>query len=476
MGRFGEGTRLERLNRAQWQGVETWLHPPYLANGSLEWHTGTGKTYACHKVYGRFRIKFPANEPENNIIVVVPSTKLKDDWENPLTGHIVKWGLENIEVFVINTYITETRRCKLLIIDEIHRVLGEEADSFNKAIDITTCNFRLGLSATLTDEEKNTLRAKGMPVCHTITEEEAREEGFTSDYLEYNLAVNLNHIEKAEYESYSKMFDKNKRYFVIDNRFDFKLMMQCTSNAHACLRVARYRGWSTSMGVDHADSPASIKKYANMCNKGMTMRKNILYNTKAKADVAEALIRKFSDMTIMTFSQTADMADELTARLPDISRSYHTKVKSEIRDPKDAQTDMFGTLRTKKPKKIGADKVKEESLMLFSSKAIRVLNAVKALDEGYDLPIINMSIILAASSKIRQQKQRKGRSTRFDEDDEEKKSVIINLYVPETQDEVWLKERQSTSKNIIWADNINDIGNEQHIEGEDFNIASSEPY
>ena len=462
-GRFGTGTRLERLNFAQWQGINTWVSAPYYANGTLEWHTGVGKTHACHKAYTRFRQKFPADVPENNIIVVVPTIKLKEDWEKP-GGHIQKWNLQNIQVFVINTYITQVHRCRLLIIDEIHRVLGEDAESFNKTIDITNTQFRLGLSATLTFEEKEMLIRKAMPVCHTITEDEARAEGFTSDYIEYNLAVPFNHVEKAHYEQYSRQHDSNQRFFVLDRGFDFQLAMSCTKNMDACRRVATYRGWTPDMGDKHEDSPVNIKKYANMWNQGMTKRKNILYNCLGKVDATQELIERFAHATIMTFSQTADMADAITARLPDISRSYHTKVKGETR--------AVGG----KSGRVSADNVKKETLLFFAKRKIRVLNAVKALDEGYDLPMINMSIITSGSSKARQQKQRKGRTTRFDENDVGKKAIIVNLYVPNTQDEKWLKERQGDNAKVYWVSSIDDIGYEEPIEGADFDIAASGNY
>src|SRR6187402_1752101 len=192
-GRWGNGSRQERLDAAQWQGVNIWRNAPYRGNGTLEWHTGVGKTHSIVKAYNPFREKFPAHIEENNIIVVVPTLKLKDDWIKE-GGHIDKYGFENISVYVINSYITCYHNCKWLIIDEVHRVLGTDAEFFNKAIEFTNCAFRLGLSATLTYEEKQILKTKNMPVCHTISEFEAKVEGFTSDYFEYNIPVALNHV------------------------------------------------------------------------------------------------------------------------------------------------------------------------------------------------------------------------------------------------------------------------------------------
>jgi hypothetical protein len=66
-----------------------------------------------------------------------------------------------------------------------------------------------------------------MPVCHTITEFESKVEGFTSDYFEYNLAVPLNHLEIRRYEEYSRLFEQNKRFFIVQDQFDLKLAFAC---------------------------------------------------------------------------------------------------------------------------------------------------------------------------------------------------------------------------------------------------------
>ena len=97
------------------------------------------------------------------------------------------------------------------------------------------------------------------------------------------------------------------------------------------------------------------------------------------------------------------------------------------------------------------------------------MNTVKALDEGYDLPVIDMSIITCGASSERQQKQRKGRSTRYNSADVNKKSIIVNLYAPDTQDEKWLKERQKTTRGARWITTIEDIEDESS-ESMDFSL------
>jgi len=151
------------------------------------------------------------------------------------------------------------------------------------------------------------------------------------------------------------------------------------------------------------------------------------------------------------------MADAITFRVGANARSYHTKIKGEIRDV--VQGDLFDN-KTAKRKRVGVDKIKKETLELFSKREITVMNTVKALDEGYDLPVIDMSIITCGASSERQQKQRKGRSTRYNSADVNKKSIIVNLYAPNTQDEKWLKERQKSTRGARWIKTIEDIEDE----------------
>jgi superfamily II DNA or RNA helicase len=464
-GRWGNGSRQERLDAAQWQGVNTWRSRPFMGNGTLEWHTGVGKTHSIVKAYTPFREKFPAYIEENNIIVLVPTLKLKDDWIKE-GGHIDKYGFENISVYVINSYITCYHNCKWLIIDEVHRVLGTDAEFFNKAIEFTRCAFRLGLSATLTYEEKQILKAKNMPVCHTISEFESKVEGFTSDYLEYNIAVPLNHIEREEYDKFSSLFEQNKRFFLVQDQFDLKLAYSAAKNIAVCHQIAKFRGWNADMGMEDENAPPKIKENANKCLMGMSKRKEIIYNAKGKLNITEQIINKFPNKLIMTFSMSSEMADAITFRIGSKARSYHTKIKGEVRD---VQGSLFDT--TTKKKRIGVDKIKKETLELFAKREITVMNTVRALDEGYDLPVIDMSIITCGASSNRQQKQRKGRSTRYNSADVNKKSIIVNLYAPDTQDERWLKERQKDSRGVRWITTIELIEDES-IESADFDITS----
>lgn len=85
-------------------------------------------------------------------IVVVPSIKLYKDWQD----HIENFKLQNVQVYVVNSYVQNyiTRKvnnpnqdvrwnCDLLIADEVHNYLSEDAMIFNQTINCT--NYRMFL-------------------------------------------------------------------------------------------------------------------------------------------------------------------------------------------------------------------------------------------------------------------------------------------------------------------------------------------
>lgn len=467
---MNEQERLALLNALQDEGVNAWKKT---GKGILRWFTGIGKTWGFYKCY----LKATAKHPGLKINIVVPSINLKEDWERTIpikddrgrilkdVGYIKKWNLQNVEVYVLNSYITKYRYCDMLVVDEIHHVLGKDAKYFNQCIDVTNYKYFLGLTATLTEAEEEYVGKYGLKVVHTITKEQSKSLGLTAKTIEFNVAVKLNKQNLEEYTKYSELHDKNLRHFLVDDVFDFDLARTCTADIRVCRKLAAYKGWSENDGEDHEDSPTNIKKYATMWHMGMTKRKEFLIKSPEKLVCILYLLAKFKGRKVITFGESKEFADEITKAinqaLPGRARSYHSDVKGEIR--------YTGT----KSAKIGAKRVREESLALFYSDKVDILNTVKALDEGADVPAIEIVIIYAGTGKDRQQTQREGRGIRFVVG---KTCLIINLYISDTQDEKWLRSRQ-TSKDVIWVNDVAEVDydydstkNEQPISRNKFKI------
>jgi superfamily II DNA or RNA helicase len=157
----------------------------------------------------------------------------------------------------------------------------------------------------------------------------------------------------------------------------------------------------------------------------MQKRKNFLYNLPRKLELARDIIAKFKVKTI-TFSENINSADELTKIVP-LALSYHSKISKKLR---------------------------EAHLHLFKQKEWNTLNTSKALDEGFDVGDIELAIITSSRAVNRVDIQRTGRAIRFKEG---KLAVIVNLYVKNSKDEEWLRQRQQKANNIYWIENVNDI-------------------
>lgn len=471
--------------------ISTWFK--FNGIGVLEAVTGFGKTMVAIIAIYRLNLKYA----EAKIIVIVPSLQLFKDWNE----HIDTFGLKNVTVYVVNTYVqlyldrkqqgieNPEWKTTLLVCDEVHNYLSEDAIIFNQTIQCTKYDMFLGLSATLSDEEKDKLTKLNIPIVDTVSLSEARRFNYISDYIVYNYGIDLS---TEEYEIYTKFNDIHNsnyakfRYFPEGDK-NWQLAQACGVGNDKYAKVGTewrtgkgWRDWySTVMGWDGSDdhiwNPKNISKYANQWNWAMRERKNFLYKHSRKVDAAVEIINFLSVPTI-TFAETTEFADELTVRLGKKAQSFHTNIKpgfiyedkveyrKQLTAAKNLARKFNGTIGSlesegypiayKKEKKVPASRMKKLALSKFESGEISVLCTAKALDEGFNVEGIECAIICSASSKRRQMVQRMGRALRFIPN---KTAKIINIYIKNTQDESWLTRRQKGDTNIRWVDNVTDI-------------------
>jgi superfamily II DNA or RNA helicase len=420
----------------QQQFIDKWVGNN--ARGSLEACTGFGKSYVG-VMAGRL-----CNErhADAEIHIVVPSKYLKDKW----TVDIIQQDLKKVKVFVVNTYVKEYRECALLILDEIHNYA---AHTFRKIFDICKYNWILGLTATMERQDGNhDLLTQRAPILDTISLIEAEKEGFVAKHSIYNLAIGLNEQDQEEYKKIDDTFKSKFKKF----NFDFELAM-CMGIGHGTRKKihnsdimgangvwrtgAEWRKWYCElMNGDSTDEedpyhPKTLQKDANLWGWAMRERKKFIYTAETKLNVALDIIHRFPDKKIITFAQEIDFVDKLTEELRKRgirARAYHSKV--------------------------GGKKVKRETLDLFNKGRITVLNTAKALDEGFDVKDIDMSIQLSYTSTKRQNIQRAGRTVRYKEG---KSAIIVNVYLKGTQEERWLANKQKGQKPAIRIDKVEEI-------------------
>lgn len=455
--------------------------------GTLEWCTGMGKTFISILLI----LKMQKKNPGRNVVVIVPTIQLKEQWEKELG--IFK--VQNTHVYVINTIVLSglTHQCSFLILDEIHRFASDE---FIKVFQLIEFRFILGLTATIKRlDGKHTLLLSHAPVVDTITLTDARTNKWISEYLEFNFGVPLDPIEEKEFSKLERGYHK---YFSIFG-YDFDLARKCQlgkakkpgqlDGPSIRQAFAQVNGWDPikdSSNKQHVYHPDNIAGYAQKFGKYMRARKEFLYNCESKLKAAQKLSVQFKGKKILSFGESVDFADRLTSLVPG-SGSYHSGIKSEtVKVPvvKSFKTTQSAekyynrnigvienlkhvglTVKGIKNSTISPSAVKRKLLEDFEKGIVTQINSAKSLDQGTNIKDIEIAIICSRTSNPTQQIQRIGRSTRkfTFADGTDKVSMIINLYstsknVNITQDEKWLTNAQKDLHNpVIWTENPEDI-------------------
>ena len=392
----------------QKDGIDKWIKAG--ARGYFEWCTGSGKSYlAC------LAIKL-ANErhPDKEINVVVPTTVLQEAWTDDKKGHIKLHGLKNVNVFVINTYVKETHDCALLIIDEVHTATGAKSKHFNTVIDKTKFNWILCLSATLEKEHKEFLHKRNVRCISTLTADDAVKNGWLSPYKVLCVPIELGDDDRERYDKMHKEFNKHFATF----NFDFEFAMKCITNKDARQELATKLNWPLQR-ID-----ASVFNW----NRNMRLRKEFLYHIEAKIDAAIEITTHLQMQTIL-FGQSIKGADKINEQLGDKCVEYHSKITAKT--------------------------LKENLKRLRDGRTkVDYISSAKGLEAGFDLPNLQLGITWSRTSKALRATQTLGRILRKVEG---KTAYFIELYVPDTQDENWLKKSLVGQKNVLWCNSIDQI-------------------
>jgi superfamily II DNA or RNA helicase len=214
--------------------------------------------------------------------------------------------------------------------------------------------------------------------------------------------------------------------------------------------AAEYAG---TMGEGYDAKSVLLK--ALRFNKAMKERKEYLYKAKSKMALVLEIIERFQLKTV-TFSESTEFADEITEKTESISVCYHSLLKTQIRNGK----------------KFGKTRLRREAIQKFADNRykVRVINTAKALDQGFDVEDVELAVITSSTTNPTQHIQRVGRAVRHYtyksglKKGSNKKAIIINIYIKDSQDLKWLKARQTDPKtkkpinpNVIWVDHLDEI-------------------
>lgn len=441
--------------------------------GTLWWETGVGKTYAACLLAN----KMLAVNNANTFVVVVPGAELEKQWKLEIKGFVEEQFQDNFRIFTVHKLmelINEGIRveCSLLIMDELHEYYTEERLRIING-DYVITKYCLGLTADFEDRhDRHRFIESKLPVVDRIDPEEATREGYTSKFLEYNLAVDFTDVERQKYQFLTETMTKNLSKF---GRHGLGLASKILSGdkttgktgQQICYAYASHYGWRKDMDLSNETnakiydlwSPSKIMGYAKNAMDAIRERKDLVYCTINKIKTARDLAVKFEDLKTIFFSQSTAFADVLARTINNHYNGqdqlnhipcvvYHSKI----------QTIITSDPVTGKQKKKGKTVLKREAIEAIKSGKARRISTASSLDRGFDVKDIRMGVTTSGTQNPTQHHQRSGRAKRVESYDEDITVLIINLYTRNTIDESWLRKRQEKNQNVVyWVDSIDDI-------------------
>lgn len=234
------------------------------------------------------------------------------------------------------------------------------------------------------------------PVCDIITVKEAIQNKWLSPYKEYKVLLEVPDI--SVYNEYNRQF--YEAFSIFD--FDFELAMKCLTN------IIHRRVYGKSMGISAKEMDAIIFTW----NRMLKARKKFVTDHPMKIEIAKKILAARPNSKAITFSATIKQAEEMNGLT---IHSGKTKKKNRI------------------------------TLEEFSKMKTGAVHTAKSLDEGSDIPGLNLAIILCNSSSQTQKTQRIGRVIRFEEN---KEAEIFTLVIKGTNEEAWYNN-STAGKNYI---------------------------
>lgn len=367
-------------------GILKWIEAK--CRGTLVYATGVGKTITAVKAIKIYTTK----NINKKIVVVVPTENLKIQWMQVLS----KNGLfHDVDVEIINSAIKKDTAIDLAILDECHRYAS---DQFYDLFKQRTPNRVLGLSATFDRlDNRHELLLKYCPPVDFISVQEAIENKWLSPYKEYKVLLDVDNLD--EYKQHNADFINAFSFF----EFDFNLAMTCVTN------VRYRRAYAKKMKLHHTEVDAVTFSWL----RSLKARKAFVMNHPKKIEITRKILnaRKYSKS--LTFSATIKQAESIG--IGSVIHSKNTK--------------------------------KKNSILLEDFKKIKVGNAntAKSLDEGTDIPGLNLAVILTNTSSKTQKTQRVGRIIRYEEG---KEAELFTLVIKGTMEENWY-QTSSSGKNYI---------------------------
>jgi superfamily II DNA or RNA helicase len=345
-------TQTITLRPYQEEAYEAWLMKG--RRGIIIAPTGTGKTViACHAIMA-------ANTPT---LIITPRERILKMWQESLK---VKFNLEatafydrekvlsNLTISIYNSVALHPwilDHFKMVILDEVHHVAAE---TFSQILFRLEGKDVMALTATLKREDgRHNEVAARLPVVYCLDLATAIKNGYVSPIEIYPVSAPLTEVESRLYRD-----------------VEHKIM-----RVRSELEAAKARGSSNTRWLE-----TQLKKLLNR-------RRQLLSRIPSKKKKVLELVKACSEDRVIVFSESIDSIEELKNYLVEngvTAETYHSGKPEKVRD----------------------------AIFAGWGKEFKVLLAVRALDEGIDVPEVATGIIIASGKSTRQLVQRQGRLMR----------------------------------------------------------------
>lgn len=410
--------------------VEEWWKTK---KGLIESYTGSGKSRIVTETIKKINREYP----DYNIIIVSPTSKLEDDFNKK----IIESDLKNTTSITTKSYSSiikdKINKVDVLIVDEAHRVSNVSSELYSEIIPKTEYKFIMCLSATFEHNHLSFLKEQGLEVIFKFDISDGYRLKLVPDYTTYCIGVNLTQQEKEDYIKIQNEYDKYVAFFSkYDVRAPISTIMSVTQKKG---KKYKYEGfYQTSQ--EHAKRIAKKLEMNEGSVVGVGMkwlacvnkRSTFLNNSKNLLVASLFILKEIVKDKIIVFCSNKENARLLQSQLSN-SKCYYSGL---------------------------SDKTLKSTLEEFENGDLQYLLTIKSLDEGYDLPNLRLGLQYSYTSKKLQFNQRKGRVNRFDENDLNKQSYFICLYIDHfeyngvkvfSQQRKWLEQSLRGSDFVEWT-------------------------
>ncbi len=421
------------LYRWQEDALDKWRTEGY--RGMVEAVTGSGKTRLALEAAKRLR---KAINQRLYTVVVVPTITLMDQWYSETEkffgtdqqyligrlgdGHQDDFSRPRCSMIIavapsaanhVNNLLAFARNGNvqtLIIADEVHRLIY--AEQHGRVLDYPF-TYTLGMSATLDKERDDRIGRR----FYRFTFEDAKRDGIIPDFDLVQVAVSLNSQERREYEQLTDQLQDQ-----------FKLVKGLYATELKGIDEVKLE-WRLLRELSRIQRRTSDPQIGRLFGQ-LFRRAAISHKCEQKIQLAKQLghffIHQQGRGKRIFFFERIQSAVEIEDTVEDrsVTDSFQEVADTlHAIDPDAWCKTVQSGLNTKDRRRI---------LDEFRSSAVATLLCCRMLDEGLNVPEIDVAVLVSSSQTKRQRIQRIGRALR--RSSEGKRPLVISFYVSETTD------------------------------------------